>query len=64
MTQQEILMKLKQHLESCESEYFTGSFSEGAIKTDLENRRAIDAYSTMGSNPRQTYQLSQKNSFT
>ena len=50
----------ERHVALCESELFTGSHSEGFITNDLQTRRASDRYSTMGSNPRQTYLVAEK----
>ena len=48
---------------ACEEMYFTGWFSESVIKDDLQKRKTRDSLSTMGSNPRQTYHLSEKKQF-
>ena len=47
-------------LEMFEKELFTGSFSESNVRKDLQHRKAMDMYSTMGSSGRQTNELSQK----
>jgi hypothetical protein len=60
MTNEEILMSLKNFLEQCEYDYFTGSFSESTIVADLKNRKAIDGLSTMGSSGQQTYRVREK----
>jgi len=43
-----------------EEEFFTGSFSENTIRSDLQNRKSLDSLSTLGSSGRQTYELSTK----
>jgi len=53
----------EKYISACEEIYFTGNFSDSVIKTDLENRKASDRYSTMGSNPRQTNLLWEKKQF-
>ena len=63
MTNAEFLTSAKQYLEQIEDIYFTGCFSESVIETDLENRKASDRYSTMGSNPRQTNLLWEKKQY-
>jgi hypothetical protein len=63
MNNDEFLTKAKHYIEQCEQGYFTGVFSEDAIKNDLQNRKARDQYSTLGSNPRQTDHLSEKKRF-
>ena len=56
----EQLVKAEQYIKLCESEFFTGTHSYSFITKDLETRKASDTYSTLGSNPRQTYLLSEK----
>ena len=56
----EQLAKAEQYINLCESEFFTGTHSYDFITKDLETRKASDTYSTLGSNPRQTYLLSEK----
>ena len=56
-------MTTEELIASFERELFTGAFSESAIKADLENRRAMDNLSTMGSWGRQTNKLSEKRNF-
>ena len=53
MTNEELIV-------SFEREFFTGWYSESAIKADLENRKAMDSLSTMGSSGMQTNRLGEK----
>ena len=59
----EQLKAVEQYLDACETMYFSGSFSEGVIRDDLQARKTNDRISTMTSNPRQTYYLSEKKQF-
>lgn len=43
-----------------ENDLFTGLLSESTIRSDLQNRQAMDRLSTLGSSGRQTYELSSK----
>ena len=43
-----------------EEELFVGSYSENTIRADLQNRKAMDMYSTMGSSGWQTNEVEQK----
>ena len=56
----EKLTLVERHIALCESELFTGTHSESFITNDLQTRRASDRYSTMGSNPCQTYLVTEK----
>ena len=42
---------------------YSGPFSESTVKDDLENKRALDSYSMLGSSPRQTHELRAKKDF-
>jgi len=53
MTNEELIV-------SFEREFFTGSYSESAIKADLEARRTRDNLSRMGSYGMQTNMLGEK----
>ena len=56
--------EIEQDIVWYEREYFIGgAFSESTIKTDLENRKAMDRLSTMGSLGRQTNELANKREF-
>ena len=59
MTQEQLVLAERQ-INLCESEFFTGTHSESFITNDLQTRKASDRYSTMGSNPRQTYLVAEK----
>lgn len=47
-------------IELAERELFTGSFSESAIRADLESRKTTDNLSRFGSSGKQTNELSAK----
>ena len=56
--------RAEQYIAKIEQGYFNnGAFSESNVKDDLENRRALDSYSMLGSSPRQTYELRAKKEF-
>jgi len=55
--------KIGQVIALYEENYFTGGFSEWVIKDDLQNRKSMDALSTMGSSGKQTYRLAEKKRF-
>ena len=51
---------VEQFISLCESEFFTGTHSEGFITKDLQTRKTSDTYSTMGSNPCKTSHVWEK----
>jgi len=53
-------MTNEEFIVSFEREFFTGSYSESAIKADLEARKTMDSLSTMGSSGMQTNRLGEK----
>ena len=55
--------EIEQSISQIEREYFTGAFSESVIRNDLQNRKAMDSYSTLGSTGRQTNELGNKKDF-
>ena len=62
MTTQQLL-DAEQYISHCEIGYFTGPFSESAIRDDLQTRKARDSYSMMGTPPHRTNFLSEKKQF-
>ena len=52
--------QLERYITQFEHVYFTGPYGEETITKDLQNRQASDRLSTLGSNPRQTYLVSEK----
>jgi len=55
--------KAKDFIALCEMDFFSGAFSESVIRADLENRKAMDRLSTMGSSGMQTNELRNKKNY-
>lgn len=54
---------MEENLAIFEEALFTGSFSEDTIRSDLQNRKLMDTYSTMGSAGWQTNKLGDQKQF-